>query len=121
MKIKIICIALLITFTPLISNAQIPIGGKILASYECTCSGGWFMLIFDYSKKLPIPVVFQVPFSFMRPMYNIFTPGVNVLGSVIPGGVCSVGSAACTTVPVAGTITPWPMPGIGTTLVPTPF
>lgn len=101
-------------FIPRQTQAQIPFGGPILASYECACSGGWFMLIYDQKTHLPIPMVFQFGYSMMRANYNIFTPSVQTLGSYTPGGICLLASWDCAGFFTQGTVSPVGMPGIGT-------
>ena len=91
-----------------------PFGGPILMSYECTCSGGWFMLIYDYKTMMPVPLVFQFGESMMRSNYNIYTPTVQTLGDYTPGGICLLASADCGGFTTEGTIAPIGMSGIGT-------
>jgi hypothetical protein len=123
MKYKIISsvLVLLTIFTLHTSTqtyAQIPFGGPVIASYECACSGGWFVLVYDLKTKLPIPMTFQFGLSMPRANYNFFTPGVRVVGSMTPGGICGVASSGCTIwFPTAGTITPPGLPGIGTSVI----
>lgn len=114
MKFKIFLATLILIITPLVSFAQIPFGGKILATYECGCSGGWLIYFYDLVTKAPIPIVFQFGTSRLNQNFNIFTPNTNILGSNVPGGVCSVYTSSCSPVPVVGTVTPPPLPGIGT-------
>lgn len=94
----------------------VPFGGPILMTYECTCSGGWFMLTYDQMTKLPIPMVFQFGQSMIHLNYNIFTPAVQTVGTYVPGGVCLLASLDCGGFAVQGTVSPLPMPGIGTSL-----
>jgi hypothetical protein len=113
MNIKILFIILLLVLTPITASAQIPFGGKILTVRPCTCSGGWFMRVLDLTTGAPIPIVFQFGLSRLNANFNIFTPNTNVLGSYTPGGVCLAGYD-CTPKFVIGTITPFPLPGVGT-------
>ncbi len=107
---------------PSVLNAQIPVavpfGGPILVTYECTCSGGWFILGYDQMTKLPVPMTFQFGVSMLRANYNIFTPAVQTLGSYTPGGICLMGSSSCSGFVTQGTISPIGLPGIGTSLTP---
>lgn len=83
-------------------------------TYECGCSGGWFILNFDYKTKLPIPMTFQFGASMLRANYNIFTPSVQTMGTFVPGGICLLASLDCAGFTTWGTITPYPLAGIGT-------
>lgn len=111
---KIIILILIFSFIPIATNAQIPFGGRILASYECTCSGGWLIYFYDYFTKATLPIVFQFGVSRLNKNFNIFSPNVSILGTYFPGGVCSMGTSGCFTVPVIGTVTSYPFSGIGT-------
>lgn len=97
-----------------LSLLEIPFGGPILAVYECTCSGGLLVLVLDYKTLIPIPLMYMVGVSRLNESFNIFTPSVQTVGSFVLGGVCSIGTASCTTIPVAGTISPYPLSGVGT-------
>jgi hypothetical protein len=120
MKNKIIIVLLCLSMVvPHISFAQIPFGGRIVAVNDCFCSGGWMMWIFDPGKKIVTPIVFQFGISAIKANYNIFIPGVSTLGSALPGGICTIAATECTvTIPAIGTVTPWGLPGIGTSLLP---
>ena len=124
MKNKILSIIIggLILLFPLHAKASVPVakpfGGPILFTYECACSGGWLVVVQDQSLNIPTPMTFQFGTSMLRANYNIFTPGVQTLGSYTPGGICLMGSTLCTGFPTVGTITPPGMPGVGTSLVP---
>jgi hypothetical protein len=111
---KILILILMFSFLPITTNAQIPFGGRVLASYECTCSGGWLVYFYDFFTRAPLPIVFQFGISRLNQNFNFFTPGVSVLGTYTPGGICSMGTSGCFTVPVVGTITSYPFSGIGT-------
>ncbi len=76
-------------------------GGPILAVDECTCSGGWRILV---GPPRPMDLLYQPPISTLFSFYNIFTPGPFALGTYIPGGYCSRGTTFCTGSNVAGTI-----------------
>jgi len=117
MRYKILFLSFLFLILPAVTNAQIPFGGKILASYECTCSGGWLIYFWDNTTHLPIPMTFQFGASRLNANFNIFKPLTSILGSAVPGGVCSIGSASCFTVPSVMTVTPYPFPGIGTSAI----
>ncbi len=110
----ILLIIVLPTKTYAISPISMPFGGPILASYECSCNGGWFILVFDQKTKMPVPLTFQFGLSGLRANYNIFTPSVQTLGSYSIGGWCSPASTGCNGFPTQGTITPLPISGIGT-------
>jgi hypothetical protein len=93
----------------------VPFGGPILMTYECTCSGSWFVLMYDYTTMLPVPMVFRFGESALRANYNIFTPMTQTLGSYSPdGGVCLLASLDCGGFTTEGTITPGALSGIGT-------
>ncbi len=106
----------LILSTPNTTQAQIPVGGRIIWSYECGCSGGWMFFVLDSYSKSTVPLVFQFGVSRLNANYNIFSRGVNVLGSYTPGGICLRASEGCTSskIPPIGTISTYGMPGIGT-------
>lgn len=103
---------------PLVSHANIPFGGRIVMMHDCFCSGGWMIYVFDPGKMLILPIVFQFGISRLNASWNIFTPGNQVLGTMIPGGVCSIALAVCTPIPAVGTVTPFPLSGVGTSLLP---
>ena len=92
----------------------VPFGGPIIMSYECSCSGGWLVTVFDYTLKIPVPMTFQFGESMIRANYNIYTPSVQTLGSYTPVGWCSPASTSCYGFPTTGTISPIGLPGIGT-------
>lgn len=94
-----------------------PFGGPIVFSYECACSGGWLMVVFDQTLKVPTPMTFQFGLSMIRANYNIFTPAVQTVGSYTPGGICLMGSTACYGFPTVGTISPVGFPGVGTSAI----
>lgn len=77
-------------------------GGPILAVDECTCSGGWRIVV---GPPRPMDLLYQPGISILFPFYNIFVPSTFVLGTYVPGGFCSRGTTACTGLPVLGTIT----------------
>lgn len=77
-------------------------GGPILAVDECTCSGGWRIVV---GPPRPMDLLYQPGISLLFPFYNIFVPSTFVLGIYVPGGFCSRGTTACTGLPVLGTIT----------------
>lgn len=122
MKYKIFCSFLIVFFvlSPIV-YAQVPIarpfGGRILFAYECTCSGGWLMVVYDTTIKLPLPITFQFGYSMIRANYNIFTPAAQTLGTYTIGGICLMGSSSCTGFPTAGTVTPFGFPGVGTSII----
>lgn len=122
MKFKIFLFILALVIAPNTLNAQIPVavpfGGPITFTYECSCSGGWLVVVYDYMTKLPVPMTFQFGQSMLRANYNIFTPGVQTLGSYTVGGWCSPASTECAGFTTQGTISPVGMPGIGTGLTP---
>ena len=89
-------------------------GGPITMVYECTCSGGLYVLLYDYTTMLPLPLLYIAGTSRLNSNFNIFTPTVQILGSYYPVGVCSSGSEECGTIPVLGTITSYPFAGVGT-------
>jgi len=119
MKYKTLILILILLIAPVVSSAQtatVPFGGKIIYGYPCTCSGGWYLSIYDLVTKATIPIVFQFGVSRLNASFNIFTSGVSVLGSYMPGtGVCLIyAGTGCTTIPTIGMVTSYPLPGIGT-------
>lgn len=122
MKNKIITLVLgLSLLMPTISYGQTstPFGGRIVAMHECFCSGGWMIYVLDLYTNMTVPLLFQFGVSRLNANYNIFTYGVQTLGSYTPGGSCTLASTSCyTTIPAMGTITSFPLPGIGTSLIP---
>lgn len=121
MKTKIITLLIMLSvLTPTISYGQtVPFGGRIVAMNECFCSGGWMIWVYDLYTKTTLPLVFQFGISRLNANYNIYTPGVHTLGSYFTGGTCLMVSLECGGGPTPiGTITSFPLPGIGTGLVP---
>ena len=103
--------------THAVTPVSVPFGGPILVTYECACTGGWLIVLYDQSKKIPIPLTFQFGLSELKANYNIFTPGAQTLGTNIIGGWCSPASTECAGFPTAGTITTFPLSGIGTSVI----
>lgn len=120
MKNKIITLLLIgAIITPNFSYAQIPVGGRIMMTHECLCSGGWMFYVLDLYAGSVVPVLFQFGASRLNANYNIFTPGVQTLGSYTIGATCLMVSLECAGGPQpAGSVSPWGMPGIGTSLLP---
>jgi len=116
MKFKVFIFSFLVFLMPLVSSAQIPFGGKITSVVPCLCSGGWNIIIYDLVTMTPISLVFQMGFSRLNANYNIFTPGVWLVGTYTPGGICIYINTEgnCRPRPVIGTITPFPFSGVGT-------
>lgn len=118
MKKTILSAVLLLSFFYKNAQAQIPLaipfGGPILMSYECLCSGGWFVMTYDYTIKMPVPMTFQFGESMLRANYNIFTESVQTVGSYTSGGICLMASLDCGGFYTQGTISPIGLPGIGT-------
>ena len=121
MKNKIITLILVFSLlVPTLSYAQtVPFGGRIIGMHECFCSGGWMIYVYDTYTNATLPILFQFGVSRINMWYNIFTYGVQTLGSYTPGGSCTLASTSCyVTIPAAGTVTSFPMSGIGTSLIP---
>lgn len=112
----IIFLAVALLFPIQKSEAQIPFGGNIIMSYECACSGGWYVLVFDKKTLMPTPLVFELGVSRLNANYNIFSPKTSLVGSYTPGGICLKGTHSCKPKVVLGTITPFPFPGVGTSI-----
>jgi len=118
MNSKLYIIGILVFALSFLSSVQptqavgVPYGGPILMSYECTCSGGWFVLTYDYLTKMPVPLVFQFGASMLHANYNIFVPTVQTTGAYVTGGVCLLASLDCGGFATQGTISP--APGVGT-------
>jgi hypothetical protein len=121
MKNKIFTLVLLLAFisTPFVASASIltpPFGGTILATQECGCNGGWLMYVFDVSTHSIDKIMFEFGVSRLNGNYNIYTPGVKVLGTYYPGGVCITAASECyLEIPTDGIVTGL-TPGIGTSL-----
>jgi hypothetical protein len=120
-KIFSILIFAILFILPTITWAQnpmnMPMGGRVLMSMPCTCSGGWYNLIFDNTTSAPLATVFQFGVSRLNQQYNIFGYGQHLLGSYQTGGVCEIYiGTGCSEVPVQGMITTPAGPGIGTSL-----
>lgn len=118
MKYKVYLISLFFLINPIFSFSQtIPFGGKILMTMPCTCSGGWYISFFDNGTKVTTPIVFQYGVSRLNSNYNMYTSGVSILGSYVTGGTCLIyAGTSCISIPVFGMITPFPGPGMGTSL-----
>lgn len=118
MKYKILIFSLLITFIPLVSNAQgltTPFGGRLLTSFPCTCSGGYYIYMQDLYTNMTIPIYFQFGVSRLNSNYNIFSSGVNLLGSYSQGSSCLMYYGyGCYTLTTYGMITTYGLPGVGT-------
>jgi hypothetical protein len=122
MKYKIFLFSIIFFIFPLFSNAQnplnIPFGGKILWTTPCTCSDGWYILMYDNTTMMPKALVFQFGISRLNSNYNMFSNGVNIIGSNQIGGTCMIYSGnSCFSLPVDGMITPWTGPGMGTSKI----
>lgn len=68
------------------AQALIPFGGRIL-SVEYTCRNGFIVTIADRTKG-PMRIMFYDSGSVLFQYYQIYIPGPNTVGNVIPGGVC---------------------------------
>ena len=80
-------------------NGQFNFGGRILDVEYC-CNG----VAITVGPPSPGVYLFDDT-STLYPYYNVFSPGPNVVGSAIPGGVCEdIGLLECLPVPVLGTI-----------------
>ncbi len=92
-------------------------GGIILLELPCTCTGGFFLVVWDVGTKLPYYDLFQAPFSSLKSWYTpIF--GNAFLAGLVPGGFCAVNvGPTCVPIPMEATID-WR--GLGTSLV-SPF
>ncbi|HMP67331.1 MAG TPA: hypothetical protein PKA60_01105 [Candidatus Paceibacterota bacterium] len=103
------------------ANAQNPLsqpfGGPLLLSMPCPCSANFLLVIQDYRTLMPIFIIFQPGYSRLTTIQNtmsLSTPGSYTLGTYAPGGVCLTGVLCIPApVPINGTITPLPFPGIG--------
>lgn len=119
MKNKLILIPVfsILFFTQKVDAAlpiAVPFGGPIVMTYECSCSGGWLVAVYDQATKLPTALTFQFGQSLLRANYNIFIPSVQTLGTYTSGGICLMASADCGGFSTEGTISPIGFPGIGT-------
>ena len=118
MKFKVILATLILILSPVIASAQIPFGGQIVSKpFWCTCNGALYFWVLDLVTKVPTPMVFQFGFSRLNMQYNIFTPGVELVGTYSPGGLCFYWTGkSCqpkTPSPI-GVITSFPLSGVGT-------
>lgn len=91
-------------------------GGRILVSFYCACSNTQFVSVFDMRQKRPVLLNHLWGVSRLNMGFNLWTPGVQTLGTYIRGaGVCLVyDGESCTLVPTEGMITPAPLSGVGT-------
>jgi hypothetical protein len=91
-------------------------GGRVVGIYECACEASLLITVADMRAGIPIllPLVFS-PVSTLHMDFS-FMIGGQAAGTAVPVGVCSMGSTACTPIPVAGTITGTPLllSGVGT-------
>ena len=101
-------------------------GGYLIFPLYCTCSGGINLYIYDntYPSGL-LTLYYQYGVSRLNANYNIFTPGVAVIGQFYGQKYSSSVSmcqiyvySTCVQVPADGLITTWPFAGIGTSLLP---
>ncbi|HEY4507672.1 MAG TPA: hypothetical protein VJJ47_02235 [Candidatus Paceibacterota bacterium] len=102
---------------------DIPFGGIIIGSGPCpiTTLGlpAWYFLEYDYRLHLLIPLVI-VPVSRVNMWWAPFFGNAD-LGTFFPvPGLCifPLSSGAFFVAPFAGTVTPFPFAGIGTSLFP---
>lgn len=93
--------------------ASFPYGGRITAAYPCTCSGNWYDVILD-PRGVVHSLVVQPGYTRLYAHFNIYTPGVTVVGSYTPiTGTCWMyAGAGCFNVPTTGVMDPFP--GTGT-------
>lgn len=132
-KLKIVgcgMIVFLITIFPLRLDAQIseagqlvavPFGGPVLAAIVCSCSANALVTFYDFRTFIPTQIIYQPGFSRVNNWFNLFTPGVMILGQYIPGGICmvTVTGSDCESVGAPfGTISSYPFAGVGTGLYP---
>jgi len=91
-----------------------PYGGRITASYPCTCSANWVTVVLD-PRGFTHSLVVQPGYTRIFAHFNIYTPGVGVVGSFTPTtGTCwmYVG-VGCSPIPTTGVMDLFP--GTGTT------
>jgi hypothetical protein len=100
-------------------------GGMLFLTVPCGCEpGGNFMLtVMDFQRKIPILLKYNSanPINRLYPFYNVFVPGVYLLGSFNGVNTCVVGvPPLCFPAPVHGNINN--EPGTGTSAIPgSPF
>jgi len=123
-KIVTVLVLISVSLFPFNANAQIPsipIGGLLLFSTPCTCSGGVLMYVLDFMTRSVIPVTYQLGVSLYDTPQNssgLFTPGTYQLGKYIPGaGVCLLVATPCISLNSSGTYVPT-LPGFGNSLSP---
>lgn len=118
MKFKILTFVFILFLLPLFSEAQgvtTPFGGKILTSFPCTCSGGYYIYMYDLKTMMPTPIYFQFGVSRLNSNYNIFSSNVNLLGSYGPGMSCLMyAGTSCYSLTTYGMVTTYGLPGVGT-------
>ena len=68
------------------AQAFIPFGGRI-TSVEYTCRNGFIITVADRTKG-PLRIMFYDSGSILFQYYQIYIPGPNTVGNIIPGGVC---------------------------------
>lgn len=91
----------------------IPYGGVVTASFPCTCSANWYILVAD-PRGVAHPVVVQPGYSRVLAYFNVYSPGTRLVGSYTPTtGTCwmYVGFG-CSPVPTVGVLSLFP--GTGT-------
>lgn len=104
---------------PLTADAQVidqPFGGYILTVIMCE-NGPLYLLIYDFRTYITLPILLQ-PWSRLN---EYFAPsyGNAVLGSYLPiGGECVLSYYPYVSLTAFGEVTSYPLPGMGTSLLP---
>lgn len=68
------------------SEAILPVGGRILYTWYCTCSGGVAAVLGPPTPGLY--TIFQLGATIPYTAYELYRPGPVILGSAYPSGAC---------------------------------
>jgi hypothetical protein len=94
-------------------------GGQITQVTYCTCSASILLGIQDIATNQNMQTMFYYGISTLRANYNIFTPGINVIGGVYPsGGSCLVYAGTSCSTEGTAQYTIDTLRGVGTALAP---
>lgn len=93
-------------------------GGRILSTITCTCTSNTLVYVQDTVTNSSLPLIYQPGVTRLYSNYNVFTTGVQLLGSYTPGaGQCQIYvGTSCTSVNSRGMMNS--IPGVGTSQTP---
>lgn len=81
----------------------LPFGGFSDFVIYCTCSGGILHYIYD-ARGYVSPLVYEAAETYSQ--YQVYRPGVSMIGQYTPGGVCLVtATPTCTSIAATGFMT----------------